>query len=170
MVRASMMGALVLWMASVTGAASPFDGRYVFDKARSDNVAKAIDAATESMNFMSRPIARSRLAKTNASPAAVSISVGDRLEIDLGGKPVTAAPDGKPISWTRPDGEVFQVSLRQDGDRIVETFLGKDGSRRNTFVLLDEGRALGMDVQVESSRLPQPVRYRLVFKRDPQSP
>ena len=170
MTRASMIGALFLGMASLSGAASSFDGRYVLDKVRSADVGKAIEEATASMNFASRHIARSRLAKTNISPADVSLSVTDRVEIGMGAKPVSVLPDGKAVSWTRPDGEVFQVSVRLEGDRLVETFQGKDGSRRNTFALLDGGQAVAMDVLVESTRLPQPVSYRLVFRRSLQSP
>ena len=167
MTRASMIGALILLLGATAWSASPFDGKYALDKARSANVGKAIEEATGSMNFMSRPIARSRLAKTNTLPTNASISVADRVEIDLGAKPVSVLPDGKAVPWTRPDGEVFQVSARLEGDDLVETFQGKDGSRRNTFHLQDDGKTLTLDVQVESPRLPQPVRYRLVYKRAP---
>ena len=167
MARASKMGALVLCLGAAATAGSVFDGRYALDKSRSANVEKAIGEATESMNFVTRPIARSRLGKTNQTSAGVSIAVTDRIEVDFGTKPISAPLDGAAVPWTRPDGETFQVRAGIDPDKLVETFQGKDGSRRNTFSLLDGGKSLAMDVQVDSPRLPKPVRYRLVYARVP---
>jgi hypothetical protein len=160
-----VFGFLALGIGSAPWAASPLDGSYTLDKSRSASVDQAIEQVVSKMNFVTRPIARSRLTKTNTPSAKVSIAVTDLAEIDLGAKPVRAPSDGKVVAWTRPDGETFQVSIRQDGERLVETFVGKDGSRRNTFCLLDGGKALAMDVQVESPKLPEPMRYRLVFAR-----
>jgi hypothetical protein len=160
-----VLGVLALGLGGASWAVSPLDGRYALDKARSASVDKAIDETVAKMNFVTRSVARSRLAKTNTPPAKVNIVVADRVEIDLGAKPVSMSPDGKAVAWTRPDGETFQVSVRQEGERLIEQFQGADGSRRNTFSLLDGGKALAMDVQVESPKLPQPLRYRLVYSR-----
>lgn len=167
MSRRTILWILALGLGAGVLAASPKDGRYTLDKARSASVDKAIEEVVAKMNFVIRPIARSRLTKTNTPSTKLSIAVADQIEIGLDPKPVTAPSDGKAVAWTRPDGETFQVSVRQEGARLVETFTGKDGSRRNTFSLLDGGKCLAMDVQVESPKLPEPVRYRLVYARDP---
>lgn len=161
---ARVFGMFALGLGSGAWAASPLDGPWTLDKARSANVDQAIEAVVAKMNFMIRPVARSRLSKTNAPIPVLAIATADRTEIDLGTESVRAPSDGKAVTWTRPDGETFQVSIHQEGERLVEFFQGKDGTRRNTFGLLD-AKTLAMDVQVESPKLPEPVRYRLVYER-----
>jgi len=167
MVRARSLGILILGLGAAVWAASPLDGNYTLDKSRSADVDKAVEATVEQLNFMIRPVARSRLAKPNTPSPRVCIAVGDRAQIELGARIVSAPLDGQAVSWSRLDGEVLQVSIRQSGERLVETFQGADGSRRNTFTLLDGGKALAMDVQLESPKLPEPLRYRLVYSRTP---
>jgi hypothetical protein len=163
---ATVWGIFALGLGSGAWAASPLDGHWTLDKARSASVDQAIEAVVSQMNFLTRPIARSRLAKTNAPIPTLSIDVADRAEIELGTESVHAPSNGEAVTWTRPDGEAFRVSIHREGERLVEIFQGKDGTRRNTFNLLD-AKTLALEVLVESPRLPEPVRYRLVYARTP---
>jgi hypothetical protein len=143
-------------------------GVYTNDRQTGDAIAAAIDAAVAKMNFITRPVARSRLKKTNAPHRRVTIATGDQ-EIAVAfdaNAPVRVPADGRTAKWTRDDGEVFDVSAQWAGDRLVQTFKAEDGQRTNTFVLGPDGRALRVQVEVTSPQLPAPVRYELAFERE----
>lgn len=139
----------------------------MLDKVHSTDVDKAVDKSVEKMNFVIRPIARARLAKSSRPPSIIAITVSDSIKISLETISVIAPADGRFVPWNRPNGEIAQISMRLDGERLMTTFKGTEGTRRNTFTLLDSGRTLAMDVLVESSRLPEPLRYRLRYTRVP---
>ena len=143
-------------------------GVYTNDRQTGDGIAAAIDAAVAKMNFITRPVARSRLKKTNAPHRRVAIETGVQ-EITVAfdaNAPVRMPADGRTAKWTRADGEVFDVSAQWAGDRLVQTFKAEDGQRTNTFVLGPDGRALSVQVEVTSPQLPAPVRYELAFERE----
>ena len=130
-------------------------------------IKKAIDAGVAKVNFMIRSIARSRL--TNVNPAykrvaieqtsdAITTTYDDR-------KPVRAPLDGSTIKWTREDGEKFDVHVEQKDGQLVQTFKGEDGERINTYQLSPDGNTLTVAVELRSERLPEPVRYQLMFAR-----
>jgi len=142
-------------------------GVYANDRQTSDAINTAIDAAITRMNFITRPVARSRLKKTNAPHRRVTIETGAQ-EIAIAfdaNSPVRMPADGHTAKWTREDGEVFDVSAQWAGDKLVQTFKAEDGQRTNTFVLGPDGRALSVQVEVTSPQLPAPVHYELAFER-----
>jgi hypothetical protein len=134
--------------------------------AEAPDLPKVIEAATASMNFITRPIARSRLAKTNTAYRT--------LRIDLDASEVTIQPDqriaqrmpadGQPVVWTREDGETFLLTVRRDKDDLVQTFKASDGQRTNVYHLDPASRTLTLAVTVTSPRLPQPLTYTLVYR------
>jgi hypothetical protein len=71
--------------------------------------------------------------------------------------------DGRPIKWTREDGEVFDVSAGIEGGGLVQTYQAEDGKRVNAFQVDPDGR-LHLKVEVSSPQLPQPLRYELVYQ------
>jgi len=68
----------------------------------------AIEAAVAKMSFIKRPIARSRLKKTNPSYARIAIAMTEGvIEVQFDDrKPIRMRADGRPTEWTREDGEV----------------------------------------------------------------
>lgn len=144
-------------------------GTFVYDASASDDVEAAIKEATHKMSFITKPIARGRLKKTNEpyrrviiSPTAAEISIAMDQRA-----PIVTPSDGTAIDWKRPeDGEMLKVSTSWEGDRLRETFVADDGQRENVFSLSPDGRTLRMDVTVSSPRLPAPVRYALVYRRE----
>ena len=76
-----------------------------------------------------------------------------------------SAPDGKIVSWKREDGEVFQLSHEFKGDRLVEIFRGEDGNKQESFGVSADGSTLSVDVKVTSPKLPEPLVYRLVYRK-----
>jgi hypothetical protein len=127
---------------------------------------KVIEQATASMNFITRPIARSRLKNTNPvyqtlritrEPDGVSIQFDQR-------QPLRVPIDGSTVPWTREDGQKFLVSARLDQEDLVQTFLAEDGERTNVFHVDAVGPTLTLRVVVTSPRLPGPLRYALTYR------
>ena len=149
------------------GAQTQLNGTYTLNRQASDNVATAINAAVARMSFVTRPIARGRLTRTNAPYERIVISYSTSqvsLTFDRRAAIVTPA-NGTPTAWTREDGERFMVSTEWENGRLEQTFRADDGSRENVFTLSGDGATLTMNVTVTSPRLPRPLTYKLVYIR-----
>jgi hypothetical protein len=133
--------------------------------ATAPDLAKAIDSVVAPMNFLVRPIARSRLAKTNTAYTTLHISQdAGTVTIQPDQRiPQRMPSDGQPVAWTREDGEKFVVSARLDGDDLVQTFKATDGERTNVYHLDSVNHTLTLSVTVASPRLPRPLTYALVY-------
>lgn len=144
---------------------SALSGAYSFVPGQSNDVSQAIDQAVEKMNFIKRPIARNRLAKTNTPYQSIRIEISaSEVEITYDArKPIRMPINGQPIKWTRDDGEVFDVSATFDGGKLLQTYKAEDGVRVNSFSRDAKG-SLHLQVEVSSPQLPQPVKYELVYQ------
>jgi len=161
---------LLTLIACITAAANAdepaLQGTYVNEQQSAKSIETAIEAAVASMNFIKRPIARSRLKKTNEAHRRVQIEIG-RVLISVafdGRRPVQMPADGTTIHWTREDGETFDVNALWDGNRLVQTFKAEDGTRTNAFGLGADG-SLDMVVTLTSPQLDHPMVYALTFAR-----
>ncbi len=133
-----------------------------------ETVVAAITTGTANMNFIKRPIARSRLKKTNLPPYAwVKIEhTPTEVSIEMDGrKPIVTPADGKTIKWTREDGEIFDVNTVWEEGKLKETFVAGDGSRENLFEPSADGNALVLQVTIRSPQLKQPIVYRLDYRK-----
>lgn len=142
-------------------------GTFTFNRAASDDVNAAIDAAVRRMNFVTRPIARGRLRRTNEpyqrvviayTPQQVTTTFDQRAAI-------TSPGNGTAIKWTREDGEVLDLSTAWEDGRLRQTFRAEDGQRVNVYSVSADGNTLTINVTVTSPRLPAPLTYKLVFNR-----
>src|SRR5215510_4841394 len=139
--RAPWLGAVLCCFCALSGRPvlaqnASLPGVYTNDRQTGDAISTAIDAAIAKMNFIKRPVARSRLKKTNAPHRRVTIATGAQeiaISFDANA-PVRMPADGRTAKWTREDGEVFDVSAQWTGDKLVQTFKAEDGQRTNTFV------------------------------------
>ncbi len=147
-------------------AAQPAGPFGAWTLASAPDLAKVIEAATASMNFIIRPIARSRLNKTNAvyptlrieqETGGVSIQYGERQAQHL-------PADGRTVEWVREDGEKFLISTRVDQDDLVQTYKAGDGERTNVFHVDPASRTLTLKVTVTSPRLPGPLSYAITYR------
>jgi hypothetical protein len=161
------LAALLALPLSARAQESSMRGTFVLSPQQSDNVQHAIEAGVSKMNFITRPIARGRLRRTNPvyqhvainfTPAQVAVTFDNR-------HPVESPANGQPIKWTREDGEKFDLSTEWQNGRLVQTFRAEDGTRTNTFTVSPDGHTLTMHTVIRSPRLPQPVEYNLVFTR-----
>jgi hypothetical protein len=130
-------------------------------------IERAIETAVARMNFVTRPIARGRLKKTNPAYQRIRISeTGGQISVQFDDrKPLQMPADGHAMKWTREDGEVFDVSATRQAGALTQTFKAEDGERINRFSLNADGTALTLDVTITSPRLPAPVTYALKYQR-----
>lgn len=141
-------------------------GTYVADAAASEDIGRVIDAATASMSFIKRPIARKRLRATNPPTRTIDIMMrGDTLELVADSSvSVATIPNGAPIRWSGFKGEAMTVTTSLEAGVLDYVFDAKDGRRHNRYHLREDG-ALELTVTLTSPRLPGPVTYVRVFRR-----
>lgn len=142
-------------------------GSYTYVEAESDAIKPAIEQAVAKMNFITRPIARGRLTRTNEPYRSLTIQQsGSQVTIVRDDTaPIVAPTDGNPIKWTREDGEVLDLTTRWADDTLEQTFIAEDGQRKNVFALSPDGGTLEMHVTVTSPRLAAPLTYTLRYRR-----
>jgi hypothetical protein len=161
------LAALALPLGAASAQESSMRGTFVIDRAHSDDVNRAIETAVSRMNFVTRPIARGRLRRTNAVYQRVVINyTPEQVSTVFDHRHAVESPaNGQPVKWTREDGEKFDLSTEWQGGRLVQTFRAEDGSRTNTYTVSADGRTLTMHVTLRSPRLSAPLEYNLVFTR-----
>ena len=165
--RYALIAAAVAASGPVEAQDASLRGTYVLDRERSANINQAIETTIRRMSFVARPIARSRLRRTNAYYDRVVIDFTPvRVTTQFDGRHVIESPaGGETIKWTREDGEVLDLSTRWQGGRLVQSFTADDGGRVNTYSVGEDGRTLTMHVVVSSPRLPRALEYDLVYTR-----
>jgi hypothetical protein len=148
-------------------AQTALNGTYTLNTQQSDNVNTAIDAAVRRMNFVTRPIARGRLRKTNTAYARLEIGyTQQQVSVKYDNRAAIVTPaNGTPVKWRREDGEQFDVSTEWENGRLEQTFAAEDGRRVNVYTLSADNQTLTMDVTITSPKLAAPLRYKLVYNR-----
>lgn len=154
-------------MLQAKAANAELSGHYVYVPERSASVEQAVEKTVAEVNFVLRPIARSRLNKTNQPYQNITLGItAGKASITTDKRaPIVAPTDGKPIKWRREDGEVMDLSMQWQGKGLQETIAADDGKRVNLFELSPDGNELRMLVTVSSKRLPKPLVYTLVYQR-----
>jgi hypothetical protein len=130
------------------------------------DLARAIEEVVAPLNFLVRPIARARLAKTSTPYQALRIALDPTtISIQADQNAAQHMPaDGQPVVWTREDGEKFIISAHPVGDDLVQTFKAKDGERTNRYHLDQATHTLDLSVTIASPRLPRPLAFTLVYR------
>ena len=154
-------------IAPLQAQSAPIQGTFVYVAQGSDDINAAIDNAVRRMNFVTRPIARGRLRKTNEvynvirfnnSATQVSVTIDQRAAI-------VSPASGAAVKWTREDGEVLDLATRWTNGALEQSFTAEDGKRVNTYTLSPDGNGLSMQVTITSPRLAAPLRYTLRSRR-----
>jgi len=150
-------------------AAQPpeLQGTYVLDSAASDNIDEVIEHVVKDMNFVRKPLARRRLKATTKPSEHLHIAyTGADVTITTDGNSSVRTPaDGKPVEWIREDGERFVVTTTHDARTMTRVFRADDGERSNAYTLGPDPSTLTMRIVLSSPQLPEPVTYKLVYKR-----
>jgi hypothetical protein len=148
----------------------PPPGSYVYTLLpdSSDDIKLAVNQTVEHMSFITRPVARGRLNKTNPTPKQVHVVVApDTFSVTFDNGNAVATPiNGDSVPYLSAiTHEMYSARYSPVGDTISQTITSKDGARRNSFVFLDSGQRLRMHVTVTSPRLPGPLNYQLLFAK-----
>jgi len=133
-----------------------------------EGVADAVERAVEALLPIFRDFARKRLARANAVPKSVSLSMqGDELVIIYGDlEPMRAPLDGSVRHWHNREGTRVKLKFERRGeDQIVQTTWGGGGRRVMVWTLDREGQRLRLQSTMSSPSLPVSVDYRLTFRR-----
>lgn len=129
-------------------------------------LAAAIDHAVEPMNFIARPIARSRLGSVvyyceaydmALDPVRVRVACDDR-------PPIARRLDNSEGPVAGLQSEPVDVRVRVVGDTVELTIAGADGTRVTTYRFGDD-RALEVSVKVVSPSLERPVTWQVLYRR-----
>ena len=171
--RTALLATALLALAPSFPARSPaqnpaLDGHYVLVSQGGADINRAIDAAIRRMSFVTRPIARGRLRRTNIPYARLDLSITPSQISNVvdGGKPVVTPANGTIVKWVREDGEQLDVSTEWRGESLIQTFRADDGQRENHYTLGADGRTLTLGVTVTSPRLPAPLTYTLTYRKE----
>jgi hypothetical protein len=142
-------------------------GSYALDARASDDVNRVIEDVVKEMNFIRKPLARKRLRATTRPSESLRIAFtsADVTITTDGNSSVRTPMDGTPVEWTREDGEKFLVTTTHDGRTITRIFRAGDGQRSNAYSLSPDRSTLTMSIVLTSPQLPEPVAYKLVYKR-----
>lgn len=156
---------LMLSPAALVAQAPSWDGDYVLDLERSDKPVEAIRTATEPLNFALKPILRKKLEGSERPAQNLNLLKGSGVTLRIDKNlPFTAAP-GSPARWKRTDGEAFEVSMEDQAPGFALSFRQDDVVRMQRFGLSEDGRTLTLDVTLRHPKVPEPVRYKLVYRK-----
>lgn len=169
--RGLVLAALAVF-ASGAGAAglADFTGRWAYDSSRSDRIEDAIETCIARYPEDAKVITRDRLLETNDLTRVLVVSSLDSgLKVLIGyevSNNGTVAPlDGTEVPSLNSSGEMFQMSVRLDGEALVETFEADNGTRTNTYTVSADGKTLVLQATVESPQMPTVLSYRLEYTR-----
>lgn len=169
MIRRPLL-ALILTLAGTAFSAGlpDLEGKWVRIPEKSGDVPKAIEACIAPLNFAFRPIARSRLTKTNKVPQRLEIrsAAGSLGVVYTPGKEWASPADGRALPVSGDEGKA-KLSTRMVGNALVQHFEGEDGAKTNRFTVSPDGKELTMETKATSPRLPDPLVYRNVFRKEP---
>jgi hypothetical protein len=136
----------------------------------SDDIKQAINQTVEHMSFITRPVARGRLNKTNPTPSDVHVTVRpDTFSVTFDtGNPVATPLTGDSVPYVSTiTHDTYAAHYNAVGDSASQVIVAKDGVRRNTYWFSDSAARLRMHVTVTSPRLPGPLNYQLLFGKAP---
>jgi hypothetical protein len=154
---------------SDTDALDELEGTWQATNSREDaraRIDEQIDAVVAEMSFIKRPFARRRLTKVTRPCQTMTFQRMEnaRVEVHCTTRKAAVAPlDGTPVRWTDEDGEAFTLTQKVHDDRIVQTFEGEDGTRRNVY--RPDGDTMILDATLTSDQLPEPLTFRRTFTR-----
>lgn len=125
-----------------------------------------IEALVDEMNFLIRPIARSKLQNSSLICGRFSFDTeGDDLLTRCDGARVDRSSRHGKKGKTVYNGEEYVLIQRLDGRRVFQSFTGGDGVRSSRYELSEDGRTLTMKTRISSDQLPRPLEYTLVYER-----
>ena len=162
-----------LWL--LTAAASmhasetePFVGtwQHVGGETEEAGLLSAIEHCVAELNFLIRPLARSRLVKSSPIPDRVVIQTEAALvSVTQGNGPALSSPLGSVLPVTSPEGETIELSYRLQQDSLVQRVENGDGARQTIYRAVAGGKRLTAEVTTTSRFFSSALVYTLTFER-----
>jgi hypothetical protein len=131
-----------------------------------ERLAAAIEHAIAPMNFVARPIARSRLQRPvyYCKRYALALDV-ETVHVACDDRPhVDRRLDNSEGPITGLDAEPLDVHVSTSADSVQMVFTSTDGKRTTSYRFGDAG-ALEVNVTVESTSLERPVAWKVLYRR-----
>lgn len=130
-------------------------------------ISKGIEAAIEDMSFITRPIARKKLEKSNIAFKSIGFKFpGDKVSIQHDARKTVDSPaSGAKAKWTREDGETFTVSQKVSETEIMQIFYADEGVKTLKYVFSDDFTKMKVHVTLKSPKLSGPLKYTLEYAR-----
>jgi len=147
-----------------SSAQSLISKTYILDRKQSDNAARVIANAAPSPLNIYWPELRRKIYKSSLPTDTFRFTiVAGRISIsDDSPRPIIHVySDGGSVKWKINDGQVLDVSAKQDGDIIETKYIG-DGYERIT-VYRNIGQSLLADSTIISPMLSAPIRYKSIY-------
>jgi hypothetical protein len=157
-------GVAILTSVPASSAQRLISGKYVLALGQSDNVAHAIDSAGPSPFNVKWPKVRSWLLKSSLATDGLRIwSMPGRFQVkDDSPKPlIDILTSGEPIKWKLNDGQVIEVSAKENGEAVLLTF--RETDIEQTTVFRSVGEQLVVDTTIISPGFSSPIHYKLVY-------
>lgn len=144
-----------------------YGGVYVYSPTRADeaHIAKAIEAATEDMNFMQRGIARKRLQASTHPFARFQVSFeGERVLVRIDDREYDLPLNGQASKLVGLNGNKAMVSATLHGEDLRQVFQGDRGTRYLEYRFHDDG-SVSLHTNIESEYLAHHIVYSLTYRR-----
>jgi hypothetical protein len=140
------------------------DFRFAGGTAEEDARERAIAQGTSGLFFAIRGIARSKVRdRTRIAPWLKLDFPNQQIRSIVPEAPPAISPgDGSAATYAFGN-ESLILTQRFVGDRLVQWFRGRDGSRQNDYQVAPDGKTLKIWVRVESPKLTSPVVYSLTY-------
>ena len=127
---------------------------------------RAVESATDDMNFIARPIARRRLKQGTPIHRSIRISgEGADFRAQVGGYDLDFAADGSRHRITDPFDQELNARQRFRNGRLVQTMTTDDATLTHTLALSADGQQLTLTVKIESEHLPGDVVFRIRYRK-----
>ena len=165
-------GLFALGVLAGLGAASDltaFSGAWIAEGSSQTTIDRAISSYGSRLDSSTRVMVQQRLKSTNQPTLHLAIAAldsGRKVAIGYEDSPGMATSiDGSPLVSKGRSGEEFQMRVVMKAGVLVESYEAEDGTRTNRYSLSPDGKAMSMEVKVESPYMPEPLGYRVGFTR-----
>ncbi len=147
--------------------AADLQGTFSLVLQKSDNIGQAVESTVSTMNVFIRPIARIMITKAAIANKSVSITSSEnKLTILADGcKLPTFSMDGTRTKYRSHDGDIIDIRMRLEGNKLEQIFATKNGSMTNLCELSQDGQELAMKVVIRSAYFEIPLTYKLVYQK-----
>jgi len=163
---------LLATLSLAVGAQAPlpsqagWDGEWKLLPRESDQVGALIEEHLKGRSFAAKLLWKRKLTAACRTYPNLDLLFGSQFRVTFGRElPADTPADGSRGTWSRSDGERFQVFLRQEEGRLVQTLQGKGYTLTHAYTLDKGSRDLELRVTYANPRLEPPFSYRMVYRK-----